>query len=170
MAASTTLSLSFPEPDIAVLTLDDPRLERERVFAPRARIARRTSRRAGRAQRSRRAGDSLGQAGHVHRRRRPEGIRRLARRAEERSQRLLPRQGNSSLAGWRSAIMSPWPPSTASASAAARNWPCGATAAIFYDNEKTAFGFPEVKLGLFPGWGGTARTPRMVGLRTPWSW
>ena len=26
------------------------------------------------------------------------------------------------------------------------------------------FGFPEVKLGLFPGWGGTARTPRMLGL------
>ncbi len=35
---------------------------------------------------------------------------------------------------------------------------------IFTDSEKTAFGFPEVKLGLFPGWGGTARTPRMIGL------
>jgi 3-hydroxyacyl-CoA dehydrogenase/enoyl-CoA hydratase/3-hydroxybutyryl-CoA epimerase/3-hydroxyacyl-CoA dehydrogenase/enoyl-CoA hydratase/3-hydroxybutyryl-CoA epimerase/enoyl-CoA isomerase len=35
---------------------------------------------------------------------------------------------------------------------------------VFTDNEKTALGFPEVKLGLFPGWGGTARTPRMVGL------
>ena len=32
------------------------------------------------------------------------------------------------------------------------------------DSEKTAYGFPEVKLGLFPGWGGTARTPRIVGL------
>ena len=31
-------------------------------------------------------------------------------------------------------------------------------------SDKTAYGFPEVKLGLFPGWGGTARTPRMVGL------
>jgi 3-hydroxyacyl-CoA dehydrogenase/enoyl-CoA hydratase/carnithine racemase len=31
-------------------------------------------------------------------------------------------------------------------------------------NDKTAYGFPEVKLGLFPGWGGTARTPRMIGL------
>lgn len=31
-------------------------------------------------------------------------------------------------------------------------------------NEKTSFAFPEVKLGLFPGWGGTARTPRIVGL------
>lgn len=35
---------------------------------------------------------------------------------------------------------------------------------IFTNSDKTAFGFPEVKLGLFPGWGGTARTPRMVGL------
>jgi enoyl-CoA hydratase/carnithine racemase len=35
---------------------------------------------------------------------------------------------------------------------------------VVTDSEKTAYGFPEVKLGLFPGWGGTARTPRMVGL------
>src|SRR5688572_20006208 len=35
---------------------------------------------------------------------------------------------------------------------------------VFADNEKTVFGYPEVKLGIFPGWGGTARTPRMIGL------
>ncbi|MEM8865484.1 MAG: enoyl-CoA hydratase-related protein, partial [Planctomycetota bacterium] len=35
---------------------------------------------------------------------------------------------------------------------------------IMTDSRKTQFGFPEVKLGLFPGWGGTARTPRMIGL------
>ncbi len=35
---------------------------------------------------------------------------------------------------------------------------------IFTDGRETAYGFPEVKLGLFPGWGGTSRTPRMVGL------
>ena len=46
----------------------------------------------------------------------------------------------------------------------------GAELAIWCDrrimvrDDKTSFGFPEVKLGLFPGWGGTARTPRMVGL------
>lgn len=31
-------------------------------------------------------------------------------------------------------------------------------------NDKTSLGFPEVKLGLIPGWGGTARTPRLIGL------
>ncbi len=35
---------------------------------------------------------------------------------------------------------------------------------IMADNSKTSYAFPEVKLGLFPGWGGTARTPRIVGL------
>jgi 3-hydroxyacyl-CoA dehydrogenase/enoyl-CoA hydratase/carnithine racemase len=46
----------------------------------------------------------------------------------------------------------------------------GAELAIWCDrrvmsrSDKTAFGFPEVKLGLFPGWGGTARAPRVVGL------
>lgn len=45
----------------------------------------------------------------------------------------------------------------------------GAELAIWCDRrimarEKASYGFPEVKLGLFPGWGGTARTPRMVGL------
>jgi enoyl-CoA hydratase/carnithine racemase len=35
---------------------------------------------------------------------------------------------------------------------------------IFTTNERTAYGFPEVKLGLYPGWGGTSRAPRMLGL------
>jgi 3-hydroxyacyl-CoA dehydrogenase/enoyl-CoA hydratase/carnithine racemase len=35
---------------------------------------------------------------------------------------------------------------------------------LMMDNEATSFGFPEVKLGLLPGWGGTARTPRIIGL------
>ena len=35
---------------------------------------------------------------------------------------------------------------------------------IMSDGTKTEIGFPEVKLGLFPGWGGTARVPRIVGL------
>jgi 3-hydroxyacyl-CoA dehydrogenase/enoyl-CoA hydratase/3-hydroxybutyryl-CoA epimerase/3-hydroxyacyl-CoA dehydrogenase/enoyl-CoA hydratase/3-hydroxybutyryl-CoA epimerase/enoyl-CoA isomerase len=35
---------------------------------------------------------------------------------------------------------------------------------IMTSNERTEIGFPEVKLGLFPGWGGTVRAPRIVGL------
>ncbi|MEX1039237.1 MAG: enoyl-CoA hydratase-related protein, partial [Pirellulaceae bacterium] len=35
---------------------------------------------------------------------------------------------------------------------------------IVSDNERTEIGFPEVKLGIFPGWGGTVRLPRLVGL------
>jgi 3-hydroxyacyl-CoA dehydrogenase/enoyl-CoA hydratase/3-hydroxybutyryl-CoA epimerase/3-hydroxyacyl-CoA dehydrogenase/enoyl-CoA hydratase/3-hydroxybutyryl-CoA epimerase/enoyl-CoA isomerase len=35
---------------------------------------------------------------------------------------------------------------------------------IFTDSERTGYGFPEVKLGLFPGWGGTVRAPRIIGL------
>jgi 3-hydroxyacyl-CoA dehydrogenase/enoyl-CoA hydratase/3-hydroxybutyryl-CoA epimerase/3-hydroxyacyl-CoA dehydrogenase/enoyl-CoA hydratase/3-hydroxybutyryl-CoA epimerase/enoyl-CoA isomerase len=35
---------------------------------------------------------------------------------------------------------------------------------IMAANSATSFGFPEVKLGLYPGWGGMARTPRIIGL------
>jgi 3-hydroxyacyl-CoA dehydrogenase/enoyl-CoA hydratase/carnithine racemase len=35
---------------------------------------------------------------------------------------------------------------------------------ILADHPRTEIGFPEVKLGLFPGWGGTVRLPRLVGL------
>ncbi len=35
---------------------------------------------------------------------------------------------------------------------------------VLSDGAKTEYGFPEVKLGLFPGWGGTIRAPRIVGL------
>ena len=46
----------------------------------------------------------------------------------------------------------------------------GAELAVWCDrrvmttNPRCEFGFPEVKLGIFPGWGGTARAPRMAGL------
>jgi 3-hydroxyacyl-CoA dehydrogenase/enoyl-CoA hydratase/3-hydroxybutyryl-CoA epimerase/3-hydroxyacyl-CoA dehydrogenase/enoyl-CoA hydratase/3-hydroxybutyryl-CoA epimerase/enoyl-CoA isomerase len=35
---------------------------------------------------------------------------------------------------------------------------------VMSNGHKTQFGLPEVKLGLFPGWGGTARLPRIAGL------
>ncbi|MBL8223298.1 MAG: enoyl-CoA hydratase/isomerase family protein, partial [Bryobacterales bacterium] len=35
---------------------------------------------------------------------------------------------------------------------------------LMTDDRKTQYGFPEVKLGLVPGWGGTVRAPRIVGL------
>ena len=35
---------------------------------------------------------------------------------------------------------------------------------VMSDNAKSEIGFPEVKLGLYPGWGGTVRAPRIVGL------
>src|SRR5207247_8037512 len=35
---------------------------------------------------------------------------------------------------------------------------------LFGNNPKAQFGFPEMKLGIFPGWGGTVRAPRIAGL------
>ena len=35
---------------------------------------------------------------------------------------------------------------------------------VAIDSHHTRFGFPEVKLGLLPGWGGTVRLPRLIGV------
>jgi 3-hydroxyacyl-CoA dehydrogenase/enoyl-CoA hydratase/3-hydroxybutyryl-CoA epimerase len=35
---------------------------------------------------------------------------------------------------------------------------------LVFDAPKTQFGLPEVELGLLPGWGGTQRLPRVIGL------
>jgi len=41
---------------------------------------------------------------------------------------------------------------------------CWCDRRLMTNDPRTSLGFPEVKLGLFPGWGGTARVPRIVGL------
>ncbi len=41
---------------------------------------------------------------------------------------------------------------------------CWCDRRVMSSNSKTEIGFPEVKLGLYPGWGGTVRAPRFVGL------
>jgi len=41
----------------------------------------------------------------------------------------------------------------------------GCTHRIVTDNPKTSLGLPEVSLGIMPGWGGTVRMPRVVGLQ-----
>jgi len=35
---------------------------------------------------------------------------------------------------------------------------------VLTNGSKTQIGFPEIKIGIIPGWGGTARTPRMISL------
>ncbi len=41
---------------------------------------------------------------------------------------------------------------------------CWCDRRIMARDPKTSYSFPEVKLGIIPGWGGTARIPRIIGL------
>lgn len=163
MAASTTLSLTFPEPGIAVLTLDDPESSANvlssHVLDSLERHLDELDRRADTAGliiRSAKPGMFI--AGADLR----EFVTWLDSPKEEvtrfcrRGQQLFGRLSKSNYI-----------------SVAAIDGICvggGAELAIWCDrrvmtsSDKTAYGFPEVKLGLFPGWGGTARTPRIVGL------
>jgi 3-hydroxyacyl-CoA dehydrogenase/enoyl-CoA hydratase/3-hydroxybutyryl-CoA epimerase len=98
----------------------------------------------------------------------PAGIPAPTSRASRRSRpRARPRTGSGS-ASWSS---SAWP------SCAARPWPIihglclgGGTELalacryrVASDDASTRIGLPEVKLGIYPGWGGSVRLPRLVG-------
>jgi len=163
MAASTTLSLSFPAPDIAVLTLDDPQssanvLSRHVLEAFEGHLDALDKRKglAGLIIRSAKPGMFIAGADlkeFVAWLDSPKSeVSGFARRGQQLFGRLAKSDyvtvaaidgmcvgGGAELAMW-----------------------CDRR--ILTDGERTAYGFPEVKLGLFPGWGGTARIPRMVGL------
>ena len=163
MAASTTLSLSFPEADIALLTLDDPQ-SGANVFSRHVLEALekhlddldKRPKLAGLVIRSAKPGMFIAGADIK------EFLTWIDSPKEEvvsfgrRGQQLFSRLSKSNYV-----------------TVAAIDGVCvggGAELAVWCDRRvvtaspKTAFGYPEVKLGLFPGWGGTARTPRMVGL------
>ncbi|TWT78993.1 Fatty acid oxidation complex subunit alpha [Planctomycetes bacterium CA13] len=44
-------------------------------------------------------------------------------------------------------------------------WALACDYRIARDNSSTKIGLPEIKLGLIPGWGGTQRLPKLVGLK-----
>lgn len=163
MSKSSMLSLEFPTDDVAVLTLDDPtkavNVLSQTVLKDLDRHLTDLEKRdglAGLVIRSAKPGNfiagadlrefvaSLGQP--------PEAVQAVSRHGQQLFSRLakcpfvtvaaiggLCLGGGSELAIW-----------------------CDRR--IMADDGKTTLAFPEVKLGLFPGWGGTARTPRIVGL------
>jgi 3-hydroxyacyl-CoA dehydrogenase / enoyl-CoA hydratase / 3-hydroxybutyryl-CoA epimerase / enoyl-CoA isomerase len=161
--ASTTLSLSFPEADIAAITFDDPEssanvLSRHVLDALERHLNELDERKdlAGLVFRSAKPGMFIAgadlrefttwlDAPHAE-------IASYCRRGQQLFERL-------SCGGY--------------VTVAAIDGMCvggGAELAAWCDrrvltnSERTGLGFPEVKLGIFPGWGGTARTPRMIGL------
>ena len=163
MAASTTLSLSFPEPDIAVLTLDDPAssanvLSRHVLEALEAHLNELDKRPklAGLVIRSAKPGMFVAGA----------DLREFAQSLD------APKEEITSYCRLGQQLFGRLAKSSY-VTVAAIDGLCiggGAELAIWCDrrvltaSDKTAFGFPEVKLGLFPGWGGTARAPRILGL------
>lgn len=47
---------------------------------------------------------------------------------------------------------------------------CALTSAYRVASEKALVGLPEVKLGIYPGWGGTIRLPRLIGADNAIEW
>lgn len=163
MASSTTLTLSFPEPDIAALTLDDPQssanvLSRHVLDALEQYLDELDARPnlAGMIIRSAKpgmfvAGADLKEFATWLAAPKPEVVS-VCRRGQELYGRFA--RGNyvtvaaiDGMCVGGGAELSIW---------------CDRR--VLTDTPQTAYGFPEVKLGLIPGWGGTARAPRIIGL------
>ena len=163
MAARTTITLTFPEPDIAVLTLDDPDssanvLSRGVLEAFEKHLDTLDGHKglAGLVIRSAKPGMFIAGADVKEFAASFDSPKAEVQSYSRRGQQLF---GRLAKCGY--------------VTVAAIDGMCvggGAELAMWCDrrvmtaSDKTAYGFPEVKLGLFPGWGGTARTPRMVGL------
>jgi 3-hydroxyacyl-CoA dehydrogenase/enoyl-CoA hydratase/3-hydroxybutyryl-CoA epimerase/3-hydroxyacyl-CoA dehydrogenase/enoyl-CoA hydratase/3-hydroxybutyryl-CoA epimerase/enoyl-CoA isomerase len=163
MAASTTLTLSFPEPDIAVLTLDDPEssanILSSHVLESLEKHLDQFDKKKGLAGlviRSAKPGMFIAGADLKEFVAWIDSPKEQVVSFSRRGQQLFGRFAKCNYV-----------------TIAAIDGMCvggGAELAIWCDrriltaSDKTAYGFPEVKLGLFPGWGGTARTPRMLGL------
>ena len=163
MSDSAILSLDFPEPDVAVLSINDPdkgaNVLMRAVMAAIGEHLTELSQRsdlAGLVIRSTKPGSFIAGA----------DLREFAASIDESPAAVqeLSRQGHKLFGQLAAAPF---------VTVAAIEGAClggGAELAVWCDrrimvrNERTSFGFPEVKLGLYPGWGGTARTPRIVGL------
>src|SRR5687768_11846030 len=161
--AATTLTLSYPEHDIAVLTFDDPQssanvLSRHVLDALQRHLDELDRRQnlAGLVIRSAKSGMFIAGADIKEFLTWIDSPKEEVNSFGRRGQQLFGRLSRSNYV-----------------SVAAIDGMCvggGAELAIwcdrriFTESERTAYGFPEVKLGLFPGWGGTVRAPRIVGL------
>jgi 3-hydroxyacyl-CoA dehydrogenase/enoyl-CoA hydratase/carnithine racemase len=163
MAASTMVSLSFPEPDVAVITLDDPQssanvLSRHVLDSLEQHLNEldRRPKLAGLVISSAKPGMFIAGA----------DLKEFAQWIDAPKNEVIDvcRRGQQLFGRFSRANY---------VTVAAIDGLCvggGGELAIwcdrrvFTDSEKTGFGYPEVKIGLLPGWGGTGRTPRMVGL------
>ena len=161
--ADPTLQLSWPEPDIAVLTFDEPG-KGANVFSQSvlAELAAQLDQLAGRQD----------LAGLIFRSGKP-GIFIAGADLREFAAAKNPRHEQTVAVATRGRELFARLSMAPFVTVAAIDGICfggGAELAIWCDRRvmstspKAQFGFPEVKLGMFPGWGGTVRAPRIVGL------